>query len=291
MVELARRVGFGCCAATAANGYELKCPIQHGIVTNWTDKKKITPEEHPVSLTDAFLNPQANRERMSQITFETVNVPAIYAAIRSTSISMRFGTHDRHCDDSFTAAAEEEFAREIKEKLHCFGADHDTQFKSTAEINKEEAYELPDGNINTVGAERFLLRRSVVPAVSWNPRHFFPNTKCDVDIHEEVYAKVVPLGGPVIFQGIVERMTNKLTALAPSTMRSRDVLPDGNIITVDDERFLYVEVLFQPNFIGEGSSGIHDTSLQSNMKCGVYTRKNLYAMSFVKRHHHVPRNC
>jgi len=66
-------------------GYELKCPIQHGIVTNWTDKKKITPEEHPVSLTDAFLNPQANRERMSQITFETLNVPAIYAAIQSTS--------------------------------------------------------------------------------------------------------------------------------------------------------------------------------------------------------------
>ena len=75
MAELARRVGYRCCAATAATGYELKGPIQHGIVTNWTDMEQITPEEHPVSLT----------ERMTLITFETLHVPAIYAAIQSTS--------------------------------------------------------------------------------------------------------------------------------------------------------------------------------------------------------------
>ena len=85
MAELARRLGNGCCAATAATGCELKYPIRHGIVTNWTDMKKITPEEHRVSLTDALLTPWANRERMTQITFETLNVPAINAAIQSTS--------------------------------------------------------------------------------------------------------------------------------------------------------------------------------------------------------------
>ena len=31
-----------------------------------------------------------------------------------------------------------------------------------------------------------------------------------------------------------------------------NVLPDGNIITVGVKRFLHVEVLFQPNVIGEG---------------------------------------
>ena len=96
MAELARRDGSGCCAATAATGYELKYPIEHGIVTNWTDMMKITPEERLVSLTDALLNPNANRERMTQITSETFNVPALYAAIQTT---VRFGTHDRHCDD------------------------------------------------------------------------------------------------------------------------------------------------------------------------------------------------
>ena len=90
----------------------------------------------------------------------------------------------------------------------------------------------------SVGAKRFRCAGVLV-----QPRLIY---QCDVDICKNLYANVVLSGGTTIFQGIGERVTNELTALAPSTMRSRwllrfgidwrsflvNELPDGNIITV-----------------------------------------------------------
>ena len=67
-------------AAPRVTGYGLMYHIEHGIVKNWTDMKKITPKEHPVFPKEIPLNPKANRERMTQTTGETFNVPATYVA-------------------------------------------------------------------------------------------------------------------------------------------------------------------------------------------------------------------
>ena len=64
----------------------------------------------------------------------------------------------------FTVAADRVIARAVKEKLCYIGVDYDTKPKSTAETDKEKTYEPPDGNFIIVGAKRFLLRESVVPA-------------------------------------------------------------------------------------------------------------------------------
>jgi len=64
-------------------------------------------------------------------------------------------------------------------------------------------------------------------------------------------------------QDIVERMTNELTTLAPSTMKIKDELPDEDISTVELDS------------TGKEASAFHNTSFL--MKCDVDVRKDLCA--------------
>merc|ERR1711998_72108 len=53
-------------------------------------------------------------------------------------------------------------------------------------------------------------------------------------------------------------------------------LPDGQVITVGNERFRCPEALFQPSFLGMEAVGCHETAYNSIMKCDVDIRKDLY---------------
>ena len=98
--------------------------------------------------------------------------------------------------------------------------------KSTAE---EKIYELPDGNLITVGAKRFhwvkVFFQPSFTSKKANGVHDSSFLKCDVDIRKELYANVVYSDGTTMFQWIFEHMTKELTALAPSTIEIKDDLP------------------------------------------------------------------
>ena len=228
----------------------LNYPLEGGVVTNWDDMEKIwhhtfynelriAPEEHPIIMTEPPLNPNSNRERMTQIMFETFEFPSfyvantallsLYASGRTTGVVVSSGYNVSHIVPIY------------------------------------EGYNLPHATLSVDFAGKELTNH--MRKLLSEGAHHFTTMSGSSEICRDIKEKFCYVS--------LDNEEEMRSAVSSETAENQYELPDGQIITIMKERFRCSEVLFKPSLGGKESPGIHEICYGSIIACDPDLRQGI----------------
>jgi actin-related protein len=227
----------------------IRYPIEHGVVTNWDDMEKIwhhtfynelrvQPESNNVMLTEAPMNPKINREKMTQIMFETFSVQAMYVGIQAVLSLYSSGRTTGIVLDAGD------------------GVSH------TVPIY--EGYSLPHAIMRVDMAGRDMTEHMMKLLMETGTSF---TTSAEKEIVRSIKEQLC-----YVALDYEEEMTNASKTAAEEPFE----LPDGTIINVGTQRFRCPEALFKPAHIGLEAPGFHEMVYQSIQKCDIDVRRDLF---------------
>ncbi|XP_010881104.3 uncharacterized protein LOC105017854 [Esox lucius] len=224
----------------------LKYPMQNGIIRNWDEMEKIwhhtfqqlhvDPEDHPVLLTEAAMNPHENRQRMVELMFECFHVPltyvamqavlALYAAGRTTGVVFDSGDGVSHSVPVFEG--------------YCLP--HAVQRFTLA------------GHDVTVQLKKLLQEQGVCM-----------RTSAEMEIVREMKEKCCRVS-----QGY----ESELACGSSASSETHYTMPDGQVIRLGTEKFRAPEILFKPDLIGRDHYGMHESIFKSILRSDIDLRRS-----------------
>lgn len=224
----------------------LKYPMKNGIIRNWDDMEKIwhhtfkqlqvEPDDHPVLLTEAAMNPRENRLRMVELMFEGFNVPltyvamqavlALYAAGRSTGVVFDSGDGVSHSVPVFEG--------------YCLP--HAVQRFTMAGFDV------------TMHLKKLLQEQGVCM-----------RTSAEMEIVREMKERCCY---------VAQDYESELSCGGSASTEMHYTMPDGQVVVLSTERFRAPEILFKPELIGHDHYGMHESIFKSVLSSDIDLRRS-----------------
>ena len=231
----------------------LSYPMEHGVVQNWQDMEKlwshvyarenlnVRSSEHAVLLTEAPLNPLANREKAAELFFEAMNVPALYFSLQAVLSLYASG--------------------------RTTGVVLDSGDGVTHSVPVYEGFALPHAitRMDLAGRDvtnhlQMLLRRG---------GHNF-TTSAEVEVVRQIKEQCC-----VVAFNPAEQEKQQVNA--QMAVRHQYALPDGTSLELGPEAFRAPEILFRPDLIGSEHRGVHDCLVKAVMRADLDLRRVLFS--------------